>query len=82
LPDVTIEGAASGVTYLWEHLGVLADPGYRRRWNAKLAWYEREGVRRREDGGGERATLIVTEDSAEGGIDSERIQSIIHEIWG
>jgi hypothetical protein len=49
-------------------------PGYRRRWNAKVGWYEKQGVRRPEDGGGERATLVVTEDSPEGGIDSQRIQ--------
>ena len=32
-PDFTVEDADTGTTYLWEHLEVLADPAYRRRWD-------------------------------------------------
>jgi len=32
-PDFTVEDADTGTTYLWEHLGMLADPAYRRRWD-------------------------------------------------
>lgn len=43
-PDFTIEDDASGVTYYWEHLGLLSDPAYASRWAAKRAAYLADGV--------------------------------------
>jgi hypothetical protein len=39
LPDFTI--TARGEQWYWEHLGLLDDEGYRRRWEKKRAWYDR-----------------------------------------
>ena len=80
-PDFTIEDDNTGETYYWEHLGMLSLPAYREAWDEKLRWYERHGILPREQGGGERGTLIVTEDSAEGGIDSEAVARLIDDLF-
>lgn len=72
LPDFVIEDAATGETYLWEHLGMLANPQYARAWERKKDWYAASGV---EEGGGEVATLIVTTDDDRGGIDSAEVRA-------
>ena len=38
-PDFTIADHARGVTFYWEHLGMLDDPGYRARWEKKREEY-------------------------------------------
>lgn len=76
-PDFTIEDDASGRKYVWEHLGLLADPGYRARWEAKLAWYRRNGVLPHDEGGGVAGTLIITRDDERGGISSQQIEQLI-----
>ncbi len=78
-PDFTIEDAAMGITYYWEHLGMLRDPGYRSRWERKLAWYRTQNILPLEEGGGEAGTLIITTDDAEGGIDSVAIAELIEQ---
>ena len=67
-PDFTIEDADSGQLILWEHLGMLKDPGYRERWNNKLAWYRSQEILPSDEGGGSRGTLIITRDDDRGGI--------------
>ena len=79
LPDFTIPDHDTGETYYWEHLGMLTVPAYRQAWEEKQQWYERHGIER---GGGENGTLIVTTDSAEGGIDSEEVSRLIEETFG
>ncbi|WP_086134583.1 AAA family ATPase [Methylocaldum sp. SAD2] len=80
LPDFTIENASTGQTFIWEHCGMMTDEGYRRRWKDKLAWYRENGVLPYEEGGGEVASLIVTEDDEHGGIDSSLINRIIDDV--
>ncbi len=82
LPDFTIEDDAGGETYLWEHLGMLSVPSYRRSWERKQAWYAAKGVLPIEDGGGARAALIVTTDDAAGGIDSAAVHTLIETHLG
>lgn len=82
LPDFTIEDAAMGRTILWEHCGMLADEGYRERWDKKLLWYRNNGVLPFEEGGGTRATLVVTKDDEMGGIDVQKIDALIEELFG
>jgi hypothetical protein len=82
LPDFTIEDQAMGRTILWEHCGMLADEGYRERWQKKLLWYRENGVLPMEEGGGERGMLVVTEDDERGGIDGRRIDELIQELFG
>ena len=77
LPDFTIDDAATGETYIWEHLGMLSNPQYARAWARKRAWYAASGV---EGGGGKVATLIVTTDDERGGIDSAEVQAKVREI--
>ena len=81
-PDFTIEDDDTGETYYWEHLGMLSDPRYRRGWDRKLAWFKENGILPRSEGGGERGTLITTEDSADGGIDSAAVSELIEELFG
>jgi ATP-dependent exoDNAse (exonuclease V) alpha subunit len=60
-PDFTVL-TDLGETVLWEHLGMLTDPRYRAKWEQKAKWYAANGVLPFEDGGGERASLLVTDD--------------------
>ena len=81
-PDFTIEDDNTGRTHYWEHLGMLSDESYRKRWHQKLEWLKEHGILSREDGGGTRGTLITTEDSANGGIDSEAVMRLVEELFG
>ena len=80
-PDFTIEDDDTGETYYWEHLGMLSDYNYRQRWNKKLMWYREQGILPREEGSGPHGTLITTEDSDNGGIDSEAVSQIITALF-
>ncbi len=79
-PDFTIEDDDTGVTYYWEHCGMLSDPGYSRRWEEKKQWYRDQNILPHEEGGGSKGTLIVTEDSPAGGISSQTIQETISKV--
>ena len=52
LPDFTIEDDNTGEKYYWEHLGMLSDGVYRRRWEEKVEWLKGHGIHPREEGGG------------------------------
>jgi hypothetical protein len=82
LPDFTIQDASMGRTVLWEHCGMMADEGYKTRWRNKLSWYRENGVLPIEEGGGPMATLVVTYDDERGGIDGQKIEAKIAEIFG
>ena len=43
-PDFTIDDAETGRRMLIEHLGMMDQPDYARRWEAKAQWYEAAGV--------------------------------------
>ena len=79
-PDFTIEDMESGNTFYWEHCGMLHVPGYRKRWEEKLTWYKDNRILPYEDGGGENGTLIITHESAQGGISSQEIEQIIRKV--
>jgi hypothetical protein len=78
-PDFTIEDMESGENYYWEHCGMLHVPQYRRRWEEKLAWYRVNKILPSEEGGGERGTLILTQDGTNGSIDAANIDQLIAE---
>ena len=80
-PDFTIEDDDTGERYYWEHLGLLQDIGYRRRWEEKENWYRAHGIYPQEEGGGPAGTLITTRDSAEGGFDSEAVSRLVEELF-
>lgn len=79
-PDFTIEDDDSGITYYWEHCGMLMNPGYRKRWESKQDWYRKNGILPLEEGGGSNGTLLVSLDKPDGGIDSEAIDKLIQAI--
>jgi ATP-dependent exoDNAse (exonuclease V) alpha subunit len=81
-PDFTIDDAASGKTYYWEHAGMMFDPAYRARWEAKKAWYRDHDILPHDEGGGPNGTLVVTYDTEEGGISSQEIDLLISELFG
>ena len=81
-PDFTIEDDDTGVKYIWEHLGMLGDHGYKRRWTEKERWYRENGILPWEEGGGPNGTLIVTRDDPRGGIDSSAIHRLVEEVFG
>lgn len=79
-PDFTIEDDDAGITYYWEHCGLLHDVAYRKRWEEKRAWYQKNGISPFEVGGGPNGVLIVTRDAVSGGIDSAEIADVIKEL--
>jgi hypothetical protein len=79
-PDFTITDHAQGLTFYWEHLGLLNDSGYRSRWERKRADYFAAGIKRHEDGGGPDGTLIETRDAPGGGLDAAAIASLIDTV--
>jgi hypothetical protein len=79
-PDFTIADHARGVTFYWEHLGLLDDPGYRARWDRKRAEYLAAGITPWQDGGGSEGTLIETRDEPGGGLDAAMIAKLIEQV--
>lgn len=71
-PDFKIEDYDTGVVWYWEHCGMMTDPQYRKRWEDKRKFYEKNGIV-------EGKNLIVTYDDEKGGLDSDLIQKIIEE---
>jgi len=79
-PDFTIEDDDTGITYYWEHLGMLKLENYRKNWKKKLEWYRKQGILPIEEGGGENGVLLWSIDSEKGGIDSKEIEDLIIQI--
>ncbi len=79
-PDFTIEDDDAGITYYWEHCGMLSDLAYRKRWEQKRQWYRDHGILPYEEGGGPKGTLIVTKDSLAGGISSQEILGVVRKV--
>jgi ATP-dependent exoDNAse (exonuclease V) alpha subunit len=89
LPDFTIENEDTGVVYFWEHCGMLFDNEYKQRWEEKYQWYRDNNIIPFEEGGGEKGTLIITEDtpfeiedgSTRGAISMKEIDKIINVVF-
>jgi ATP-dependent exoDNAse (exonuclease V) alpha subunit len=79
-PDFTIADHAKGVTYYWEHLGLMGDSKYRAGWERKRKEYEAAGIIPWENGGGSLGTLIETQDNANGGLDAVAISRLIEDV--
>lgn len=80
-PDFTIEDDDTGEVFYWEHLGMLGDRGYKRRWNEKEKWYRDNGIIPHNEGGGANGTLVITRDDPKGGIDSSSINRLIKQVF-
>jgi len=81
-PDFTVEDDTTGTTIYWEHLGMLHRPSYRRKWEAKLAWYRSNGVLPHDEGGGPNGNLVITEDGENGSISSADIEALVDNLLG
>jgi ATP-dependent exoDNAse (exonuclease V) alpha subunit len=81
-PDFTIEDEETGQVIYWEHLGMMRNPSYKRRWKEKLTWYLKQGILPWEEDGESSSILLVTQDDERGGIDVERIEELIDEVLG
>lgn len=79
-PDFVIEDDDSGITWYWEHLGMMSDYEYRKRWQKKLEEYKSAGILPESEGGGEKGILITTEEYEGQGFDSQLIDRIIENI--
>jgi len=80
-PDFTIKDKSSGNTYYWEHLGLLNDDSYRKKWERKMDWYKYNNIvlvneAKQEDD----KRLIVSKDKPDGGIDSQEVLLIIEKV--
>ena len=73
-PDFKIEDYDMGTVWYWEHCGMMTDPTYRKRWEEKKKFYEKNGIV-------EGKNLIVTYDDEKGGLDASEIQRIIEETF-
>ena len=72
--DFKIENYDMGIVWYWEHCGMMTDPAYRKRWEEKKKFYEKNGII-------EGKNLIVTYDDEKGGLDASEIQRIIEETF-
>lgn len=79
-PDFSFEDDDSGMQYYWEHLGLLANPEYKRRWEKKMSWYREQGIVPYDEGGGEDGTLIVSNDDEKGGIKVNEIERLLDDL--
>jgi hypothetical protein len=61
-PDFTIH-RPDGSVVLWEHLGLMDDIDYARKWNLKLDWYATNGFLPFPEHG-DKGTIICTDDTA------------------
>jgi hypothetical protein len=61
---------------------MLQRPSYRRKWEAKLAWYRSNGVLPHAEGGGPMGVLVTTEDGLDGSISSAEIEALVDDLLG
>lgn len=87
LPDFTIEDDDTGEVFYWEHLGMLHDAEYKKRWEEKYKWYLSNDI---TEEGGSNGRLIITVDkpsiiedgSTRGAISAKEIEAKINEVFG
>ncbi|MGB3740263.1 MAG: AAA family ATPase [Pontixanthobacter sp.] len=78
-PDFTVEDAESGRRLLVEHLGMLDRPDYKSRWEKKLLWYRKMGVKPVEEGQAETGLLMTSEID---GFDAAKVKTEIEAALG
>jgi hypothetical protein len=61
--DFTLANADTERLVYWEHLGLMSDPDYRRRWQQKLALCCAHEILPFDEGGGALGTRIVPEEN-------------------
>lgn len=81
-PDFTIQDDATGITYYWEHLGMLSDPNYAARWKRKREAYLKEGVKPLAEAEGADRILIETMEETGVGLDMLEIERLARVVLG
>ncbi len=71
-PDFSFVTPA-GDPIIWEHLGMMNRDDYRRGWEWKRQWYQRNGLVEGE-------TIFSTQDDERGGLDSDPLKAIVLKI--
>ncbi|MEV0686625.1 ATP-dependent RecD-like DNA helicase [Nocardia sp. NPDC050378] len=77
-PDFTIQ-TMLGHTVYWEHLGMLDQPSYAAKWEAKREWYARNGILPWSAGGGPNGSLVWTDDR--GGVDVPQWRALAQQVF-
>jgi ATP-dependent exoDNAse (exonuclease V) alpha subunit len=80
-PDFTAEDPATGITVYWEHLGMLSDPAYERRWKNKLGWYKAMGMEPNGPENEKGQRLITSRNRHDGAIDSAHIRQQVRDVF-
>ncbi len=80
-PDFTAEDPATGVTVYWEHLGMLSDTAYLRRWEKKLEWYQTMCLAPDGPENAEGERLVTSQNRGDGAIDSKQIRQQVREVF-
>lgn len=80
-PDFIAEDPATGIIVYWEHLGMLSDPIYAKRWDKKLEWYKSMDLEPNgpENCKGER--LVTSQNRNDGAIDSAKIRQQVRDVF-
>ena len=73
-PDFKIVNEDTGVTWYWEHCGMMSNPKYAKNWEQKAKEYKANGIE-------ENKNLIVTKEYEGQGLSSQEIRKIIKEIF-
>jgi hypothetical protein len=81
-PDFTIVDDDTGLTWYWEHNGMLSNEAYRQRWERKLDAYRQQDILPLSEGGGENGTLLITEEKEGTGLNADQIRTNIEKILG
>jgi hypothetical protein len=81
-PDFTVVDDARGITFYWEHLGLLDDPAYARRWTTKRKAYLTDGVRPVDEAPDADRVLIETREAEGSGIDMLEVERLAKIVLG
>lgn len=81
-PDFTYVDDDRGITWYWEHNGMMSQIEYRQRWERKLQAYIGAGIKPIEQGGGPNGVLLVTEEQAGVGLDLKQVKKYVSILKG
>ncbi|MEG0933821.1 MAG: ATP-dependent RecD-like DNA helicase [Lachnospiraceae bacterium] len=73
-PDFMVVDDDTGEKWYWEHCGMMMDAKYRKRWEEKKKFYEKNGII-------EGKNLIVIYDDEKGGLDASKIDKMVKDIF-
>jgi hypothetical protein len=80
-PDFTVENIITGKRFYWEHLGLMTQKDYRKKWQKKFESYMKDGFVLHQNAKPEdERVLIVTEENPSGGINSQEIDKLIKRV--